>query len=424
MADETRSGERLGSATVLESGAFAQLATLAGVGAGIALAFNLRLDPGMAMLAATASVLAAWLLADGVPVLLRLLRRNVRRNETRRAFWIRVATKMAGLWALGGLAFVACLAFPFFVESRVGEWLLSAPDAMVEGVILLVPFAVLYVALTDRLSEEPDDYLHQVGRAILMQDYREAEIFFALRVLAIKSFFFVLMFSGGMASFAWFADNPFADRPPLSAAWFEALIRAVYLIDVVLAAGGYLATLKLFGWHIRATETTVSGWVVCLLCYEPFFPAVSCTFVPYEDGPGWQSVLAEGSAFFILWSAAVLFCHLVYVWATVAFGPRFSNLTHRGIITGGPYRFTKHPAYLAKNAAWWLFSLPGFLASGFPEGMFRAGMLAIISFIYLQRARAEERMLGADPAYRAYAETVAAHGLFGAVRRLLAGRAA
>ena len=34
------------------------------------------------------------------------------------------------------------------------------------------------------------------------------------------------------------------------------------------------------------------------------------------------------------------------------FSFRFSNLTHRGIITSGPYRFTKHPSYVSKNIAW------------------------------------------------------------------------
>src|SRR3546814_20885855 len=42
----------------------------------------------------------------------------------------------------------------------------------------------------------------------------------------------------------------------------------------------------------------------------------------------------------------------IYAWATVAFGLRFSNLTHRGILTHGPYRWTRHPAYLSKNLFW------------------------------------------------------------------------
>jgi protein-S-isoprenylcysteine O-methyltransferase Ste14 len=135
-------------------------------------------------------------------------------------------------------------------------------------------------------------------------------------------------------------------------------------------------------------------------------------------------VIQEGSAVFILWSVATLFCTLIYVWATVAFGPRFSNLTHRGIITSGPYRFMKHPAYVSKNIAWWLVAIPGFLASGLAEGLARAGMLAIVSLIYLLRARAEERMLSRDPAYRDYAGSVAAHGLLAMAKRRLTSRPA
>ncbi|MGY3611445.1 hypothetical protein ACWGRJ_47265, partial [Bradyrhizobium sp. Lot11] len=170
----------------------------------------------------------------------------------------------------------------------------------------------------------------------------------------IKCFFLVLMFSGGMASLAELFEKPAWTFPPLSAAWFEGLMRLVFLFDTVLATGGYIATFKLFGWQIRATETTVLGWLVCLICYEPFFPAVSHGFVPYGEGPGWESVIQEGSAIFLLWSVATLLCTVIYLWATVAFGPRFSNLTHRGIITTGPYRFLKHPAYVSKNIAWWL----------------------------------------------------------------------
>jgi protein-S-isoprenylcysteine O-methyltransferase Ste14 len=49
----------------------------------------------------------------------------------------------------------------------------------------------------------------------------------------------------------------------------------------------------------------------------------------------------------------------IYAWATVAFGLRFSNLTYRGVLTNGPYAFTRHPAYLSKNAFWWMSNPAG-----------------------------------------------------------------
>ncbi|PDS62461.1 hypothetical protein CO653_27380 [Rhizobium anhuiense] len=398
--------------------------TLAGAVVGIALSAYLQLEPGKAMALAVFCLLLAWIVVEGTPAARRAWASRERRNEASAIFWRRIGTKLVGLAALLGVVVIACSVFPFFTESAAVRWFIEAGHTTILISIALAAATILYIVATDQIAEEPDDYLHQVGRAVLMQDFREEDVLFALRLLAIKCFFLVLMFSGGMAALTDLADKPAWAFPVLSAAWFEGLMRLVFLLDVVLAAGGYIATFKLFGWHVRATETTALGWLVCLICYEPFFPAISHAFVPYGDGPGWETVIQEGSAIFILWSVATLACTVIYVWATVAFGPRFSNLTHRGIITSGPYRFIKHPAYVSKNISWWLFAFPSFIASGLAEGLARAGMLAIVSLIYVMRARAEERMLSRDPAYRDYAESVAAHGLLAMAKRRLASKPA
>lgn len=406
--------------TLTRSPLVTQAATLAGVLVGIALATYLRLDPGKAMALSVLCLLLAWIVVDGTPAARRAWALRERRHEAPASSWRRIGTKLVGLAALLGAVVIACSIFPFFTQSSAVRWFIEASHTTIPISIALVGATILYVAVTDLVAEEPDDYLNQVGRAVLMQDFREEDVLFALRLLAIKCFFLVLMFSSGIAALSDLADKPAWLFPPLSAAWFEGLLRLVLLLDVILAAGGYIATFKLFGWHVRATETTALGWLVCLICYEPFFKVISHAFVPYGDGPGWEGVIQEGSTVFILWSVATLFCTIIYVWATVAFGPRFSNLTHRGIITSGPYRFIKHPAYVSKNISWWLFATPGFIASGLAEGLARAGMLAIISLFYLLRARAEERMLSRDPAYRDYAESVAAHGLLAMAKRRLA----
>lgn len=402
----------------------AQAATFIGTAIGIALSTYLQLEPGQAMALALFCLLLVWIVADGIPAARRAWLSRKRRDEVSAAFWRRIGTKLVGLTALLGAVAIACSVFPFFTQSSAVQWVIDASRTTIPISIALALTTILYVMVTDLVAEEPDDYLNQIGRAVLMQDFREEDVLFALRLLAIKCFFLVLMFSGGMTGLGELVDKPAWAFPPLSAAWFEGLMRLAFLLDVVLAAGGYIATFKLFGWHVRATETTALGWLVCLICYEPFFPVISQAFLPYGEGPGWETVIPEGSAVFFLWSVATLFCTLIYVWATVAFGPRFSNLTHRGIITSGPYRFMKHPAYVSKNIAWWLFALPSFIASGLAEGLARAGMLAIIGLIYIMRARAEERMLSKDPAYRDYAENIAAHGLLAMAKRRLASRPA
>ncbi|MBB3644032.1 protein-S-isoprenylcysteine O-methyltransferase Ste14 [Rhizobium sp. BK619] len=397
-----------------------QAATLIGGVAGIALSNYLLLEPGQAMALALFFLLLVWIVVDGMPATRGVWVSRQRRNEASTLFWRRIGTKLVGLAALLGAVVIACSVFPFFTQSSAVQWFIGTGHTTIPISIVLAGATILYVAVTDLVAEEPDDYLHQVGRAVLMQDFREEDVLFALRLLTIKCFFLVLMFSSGIAALSDIADKPAWLLPPFSAAWFEGLLRLVFLLDVILAAGGYIATFKLFGWHVRATETTALGWLVCLICYEPFFPAISSAFVPYGAGPGWESVIQEGSVVYFVWSVATLSCAIIYVWATIAFGPRFSNLTHRGIITSGPYRFLKHPAYVSKNISWWLFATPSFIASGLAEGLARAGMLAIVSLIYLLRARAEERMLSRDPAYRQYAETVAAHGLLAMAKRRLA----
>ena len=93
------------------------------------------------------------------------------------------------------------------------------------------------------------------------------------------------------------------------------------------------------------------------------------------------------------------------------FGMRFSNLTDRGTITNGPYRYFKHPAYVSKNISWWLMYMPFLskvdLASGFRACL----LLAAVNYLYYLRAKSEEKQLMADPAYRAYSEWIAEHGL-------------
>jgi steroid 5-alpha reductase family enzyme len=98
---------------------------------------------------------------------------------------------------------------------------------------------------------------------------------------------------------------------------------------------------------------------------------------------------------------------MVYFLGTVALGIRFSNLTYRGTVTNGPYRFTKHPAYVFKCLGWWLMYMPPlyFLS---PRGNFAAAinsslLLAGVCGIYFLRARTEERHLSHYPEYVEYA---------------------
>ena len=84
-----------------------------------------------------------------------------------------------------------------------------------------------------------------------------------------------------------------------------------------------------------------------------------------------------------MWGGLLVILTGIYAAATVAFGLRFSNLTHRGILTHGPYRWSKHPAYLAKNAYWWLASMPFMVTSGSIVDLVRnTALMAVVSGVY------------------------------------------
>jgi steroid 5-alpha reductase family enzyme len=103
----------------------------------------------------------------------------------------------------------------------------------------------------------------------------------------------------------------------------------------------------------------------------------------------------------------------------VVFGLRFSNLTHRGIITNGPYRWLRHPAYVTKSLSWWLIAVPFVPVQGdILEAVRLSALLLLLNGVYALRAWTEERHLRRDPAYVRYAEWIDQHGLAVRLRRL------
>jgi protein-S-isoprenylcysteine O-methyltransferase Ste14 len=381
----------------------------------LAIALAGRWPSEMTMAAAVGAAFFGCMMAEGLPFFVHSLKTRAPRFESRSAVALRIARKLVGLLALFGIAVAAFRIFPYFSQSRLAAFASDLARPFVLFVAAVV--CCLYVTICDRLMGDPDDSLHQVGNAVLMQAFRPQDVLFALRCLAIKLFFLTLMWTVGVSGIEAILSREAGALPFLSADFFLEATRLLFLLDAILAAVGYLATLRLFDWHVRATETTALGWVACLICYPPFFNAVEAPFLPYGAGPDWHSVIEENTIVFTLWSTAIIACNIVFVWATAAFGARFSNLSNRGIVTHGPYRFVRHPAYLAKNLSWWLLALPGFYASGIEDGLVRGAMLAIFTGIYVLRALAEEKMLSRDPAYMAYALQVADHGLWARLTR-------
>jgi protein-S-isoprenylcysteine O-methyltransferase Ste14 len=328
----------------------------------------------------------------------------------------RVMRKLVGFWGTIGTLAALYLLLPEYEKPFYQPF----RDA---ALIVLSPLAVassFYIAYVDRRQHEPEDAYALLG-ALLLTGRRPADLaplYLHARGWLVKGFFLPLMFVYATDNLTTMWAAPLLPAPDFQHV-FSRLIDLFYFIDVAVAAIAYALTLRLIDTQMRSVEPSVGGWVVCLICYPPIVD-VQAPYIQYElDKVYWGAVFAPWPWLYALWGSVILALVFVYAWSTVAFGLRFSNLTHRGIITGGPYRWARHPAYLSKNLSWWLISVPFVATAGWGTAVLSCAMLGAVNLIYYMRARTEERHLRADPVYRQYCAFIAAHGVGAQAARLL-----
>lgn len=326
----------------------------------------------------------------------------------------RVALRLLGLAAtLAGCAFLYWL-FPEYHGTWYAQYW-----RFLKLAVYLIPLVPLYLAWADTRIRDPEDALLQCGRALLGRwDGVDVHVLrqHALGWL-VKAFFLPLMTvyladeMRNMGQIVRSATDLWDNYP----FWFH----GSYFIDLLFCVVGYSMTLRLTDSHIRSVEPTLIGWAAALVCYQPFYSVISDRYLGYEGGRLWDAWLAPWPHLQDVWGFCIGLLVMIYAAATVAFGLRFSNLTHRGIITSGPYRFSKHPAYLAKNLSWWMISVPFIQAGSLGTNLRYCALLLLLNGIYYLRARTEEWHLSRDPAYVAYAEWIDEHGLLSWLGRWL-----
>ena len=367
----------------------------------------------------------AGLTACAVPMVLwSLLVDRVHRNPTTGIDWDgpprswrdafdTSLVKLAGLWATWGL--IAC----FYA---LGRWYweggyLYAMEVLSAALVPLVVLSIPYVVWLDRRLIDRQDGAWAFGHWLMSfgRDFDPAlkpKLAEHARSWAIKGFFTAFMFStlrgNWSAALLAYPDQMWDDPVNLA----DTCVALMFLVDVSIGTVGYILTLKPLDAHIRSGNPYMQGWTAALICYPPFILMNGGGPLDYGPGQmGWERVLSDHPLLMPIWAFLLIFLTGCYAWATVAFGIRFSNLTYRGVLTNGPYRFTKHPAYLSKNLYWWLASLPLLTTTGWADGVRNTVLLGLISAVYFWRAKTEEwHLLGADPAYRAYADWMAERG--------------
>lgn len=420
MADQETGQTAMRPQSAVSSGV--GFAGLAGLALWMAVAIWFGLDEKWAALANLA--------ACGVPMVLwSLFVDKVHRNPTTGIDWaspprklseIREISlaKLAGLWATWALIAAVYATFRYYWQ----EPYLFSMKLFALAAVPLFLVSIPYIFWLDMRLKEPRDGAWSLGAWLMGQaPYDAAAIEGHLRAWAVKAFFLAFMVSIVPGGFQAAVNADFAriqSDPVALALWLTTLM---FVVDVAFATVGYVLTLKPLDAHIRSANPYAAGWVAALICYPPFILMSNGAPLDYHPGGAeWVYWFQDHPALLALTGAALVLLTAIYAWATVAFGLRFSNLTDRGILTHGPYAFTKHPAYLSKNLYWWVGSVPFLVTSGDPvEAARNTALLAVVTGVYYWRAKTEEKHLSADPTYRAYAQWMAENGL---ITRLLTRR--
>lgn len=320
-------------------------------------------------------------------------------------------TKLAGLWATWVL--IGCL-------YALGRWYWNEFYAISMQVLtaVMVPvffLSVPYVLWLDRVLVEPKDASWHFGAMLVGREaYDPDKVRIHLRAWAVKGFFTAFMIAIVPAGFADLVGrnwSEFLHDPVLLAGL---LITMMFVFDEQIGTVGYILTMKPLDAQIRSANPYLAGWVAALMCYPPFQVMQGGGPLQYDiNTRDWAFWFAGNAPLLWIWAALLVTLTGIYAWATVVFGIRFSNLTYRGVITVGPYAYTRHPAYLSKNAFWWLATLPFLVTSGsMADAIRNTFFLGCVSAVYYWRARTEEKhLLAEDPKYRAYYNWMQQHGV-------------
>ena len=281
------------------------------------------------------------------------------------------------------------------------------------GFVLMVGIAGLAMtSLSANIWHVSQDKTYQSDslrliRSILYRSDRAFCIRFVTKYI-VKAFFLPMMLVFLYSHVEYFVvllqRGDFFQKIVTDSYWF--LFQVLLTIDVLVFAMAYAFESKKLDNSIRSTQPYLLGWIFALACYPPFSSLSGDVFGWYaNDRFAFDQPLLQ---VYGQWFAIVLMS--VYVWATLALGWRAGNLVNRGIVTRGPYRYVRHPAYTTKLLTWHLSTIPVLASAARVQDWIL--LLSIVmsmlawTLIYVGRAVTKEWHLAEEQEYRAYQKTV------------------
>ncbi len=337
----------------------------------------------------------------------------------RKISWCRVGYKLIGIGSVFALMAFGYWVLPVYEDGLFVVYL----RVLRSGFWLIAVVTAGYFILMDKIEERPEDAYWQLGRWLTghRKDAVKDEMIELFRGWGVKFFYLALMMPYFYIRLEWFMAADFSQMFDYPYNVFHYCNEFIFLVDLAFAATGYMMTFRLFNTHIRSSEPTVLGWLAAVVCYWPFWADVfGRYYFAYNTGVYWTGIFSQNQTMFIVWMFLILSCEAIYSLATVALGLHFSNLTYRGLVSSGPYAYTKHPAYVFKNISWWLMSMPFMVWSENPALAVKGCCLLLgLNALYYLRAKTEENHLSHYPEYVAYALAMNKKSIFAPVAKIL-----
>ncbi|MCG3842867.1 DUF1295 domain-containing protein [Psychrobacter sp. Ps1] len=275
---------------------------------------------------------------------------------------------------------------------------------------LVMVVSVGYIYFVDRRLLDPEDEYAKIG-AMLNKNVPVDRALLKTFILktVVKFVFIPFMYSGFLGNLAAIFDTAWQFN---ATAITLLIFNIVISLDMLIAIFGYLFSSGIINNRIVDTDSNILGWIFALLCYPPLV-WIMRQVNDQQDNLIWQDIIPQDSVFYWLFLLAINVSWIVYWLATFEFGMTFSNLSWRRLIDTGVYRYTKHPAYIAKNIYWWLYTLP-FMGVAFASVQWWQNILGLtfVSLIYYGRAKSEERHLRKFVEYRQYCDQIDQTGIF------------
>lgn len=340
----------------------------------------------------------------------------------------RTITKFLGV-LVGILAiFFAIWLFPAYDNATKLQYL---REAILPTLAFILPISFLVIFATEYVLGEKRDGTYQFGLLVRgkINDIHWRAFGDGFLEWLLRGFFLQINFYAAV----WYIWNIRSKGIPDITSWdFPTFITqldlAIFGAIVFAILPGYLFASRLINTELKKVDRTWFGWVINFSCYPPLNAAIFGAWVGYiprgeiaeiyAGAPVWAYYTQSYPWLLFTVGAFIIFFALIHLWGEAAVGVRAANMSQRGIITTGLFRYTRHPIYVSKCFQWAFIYFPFLSVLGILSAIQSAILFLLVCAIYLGRALSEERLLATDPDYVRYALYMDEHSIFAPVGRL------